>query len=76
MNFWGITPTVKKIHPFAPVWCEIGVLWANIIHVKSHTTASWLLTPNRYESNLSNEELFALVGQEAAKISEVKAEGL
>ena len=33
------TPVVKKIHPFASVWYEIGVLWTNITHVKSHTTA-------------------------------------
>ena len=29
----------------------------------------------RYEVDLSNEVLFALVGQEAAKISEAKAKG-
>ena len=32
-------------------------------------------SPNRYESDLSNEALYALVGQEAAKISEVKVGG-
>ena len=32
-------------------------------------------SPNRYESDLSNEVLYALVGQEAAKISEVKVGG-
>ena len=31
-----------------------------------------LLSPNRYQSDLSNEVLYALVGQEAAKISEIK----
>ena len=29
-------------------------------------------SPNRYDLDLSNEVLYALVGQEAAKISEVK----
>ena len=32
-------------------------------------------SPNRYESDLSNEVLYALVGQKAAKISEVKVGG-
>ena len=31
--------------------------------------------PNRYESDLFNEVLYVLVGQEAAKISEVKVGG-
>ena len=30
------THAAKKIHPFAFVWYEIGLLWANIMHVKSH----------------------------------------
>ena len=30
---------------------------------------------NRFESDLSNEELYTLVGQEAVKISEVKVGG-
>ena len=34
-----------------------------------------LLAPNRHESDLSNEVLYILVGQEAAKISEVKVGG-
>ena len=33
-------------------------------------------SPNRYESDLSNEVLYALVGQEATKISEVKVSSL
>ena len=33
------------------------------------------LAPNRYELDLSNEVLYALVGQEAAKISEAKVGG-
>ena len=32
-------------------------------------------SPNRYELDLSNEVLYVLVGQEAAKISEVKVGG-
>ena len=32
-------------------------------------------SPNRYESDLSNEVLYVLVGQEAAEISEVKVGG-
>ena len=32
-------------------------------------------SPTRYESDLSNEVLYALVGQEAAKILEVKVGG-
>ena len=32
-------------------------------------------SPNRYESDLSNELLYALVGQQAAKIFEVKIGG-
>ena len=35
----------------------------------------WLLAPNRYESDPSNEVLSALLGEEAAKISEVKVGG-
>ena len=34
-----------------------------------------LLPQNRYESDLSNEVLSALVGEEATKISEVKVGG-
>ena len=34
-----------------------------------------LLAKNRYESDLSNEVLYILVGQETAKISEVKVGG-
>ena len=33
-----------------------------------------LMAPNRYESGLSNEVLYVLVGQEAEKISEVKVD--
>ena len=33
------------------------------------------LAPNRYVLDLSNEVLYALVGQEAAKISEAKVGG-
>ena len=32
-------------------------------------------SPNRYESDLSNEEQYVLVGQAAAKISDVKVGG-
>ena len=35
----------------------------------------WLSFSNRYESDLSNEVLYVLVGQEAEKISEVKVGG-
>ena len=35
----------------------------------------WPLAPKRYESNLSTEVLYILVGQEAAKILEVKVGG-
>ena len=34
-----------------------------------------LNSPKRYESDLSNEVLYSLLGQEAAKISEVKVGG-
>ena len=34
-----------------------------------------LLLPNRYGSNLSNEVMYVLVGQEAAKSSEIKVGG-
>ena len=34
-----------------------------------------LQAPNRYESDLSNEVLYILVDQEAAKISKVKVGG-
>ena len=33
------TAAAKKIHPFASVWYEIGVVWPNIKPVKRHTTA-------------------------------------
>ena len=42
MFFWTFITLYtrsKKIHPFTSVWHEIGVIWANITHVKSHTTA-------------------------------------
>ena len=68
-------PRQKKIHPFASVWYEIKGHWPNIKHVKSHTYSLGLQAPNRYESDLSNEVLYALVGQKAAKISEVKVGG-
>ena len=32
-------------------------------------------SPNRYESDLSNEALYYLVGQETPKISEIKVGG-
>ena len=35
----------------------------------------WLLSPNRYEIDLSNEVLNVDFGQEAEKISEVKVGG-
>ena len=41
----------------------------NMIRVKLEP---WASTPNRYESDLSNEVLYILVGQMAEKISEVK----
>ena len=34
-----------------------------------------LLSPNRYESDIMNKVLYTLVGQETAKISEVKFGG-
>ena len=41
-----------------------------------HTLKELLkLSPNRYESDLLNEVLYALVGQKAAKISKVKVGG-
>ena len=36
----------------------------------------YAFSPNRYESDLSNEVLYVLVGQEAEKISEVKVADL
>ena len=53
----------------ATVWYEIRVIWANINHLESH--AMTLV----HESDLSNEVLYTLVGQEAAKKSEVKVGG-
>ena len=35
----------------------------------------WAFSPNRYESDLLNEVMYVFVGQEAAKISEVKVGG-
>ena len=46
----------------------------NINHVESHIMPGFQ-SPNRYESDLSNEVRYALVGQEAAKISKVKVGG-
>ncbi len=54
------------------VWHKIGVLCAIIIHVKSHATAR---LPKRYESDLSHEVLYILVGHEASKIVYVKIRG-
>ena len=42
-------------------------------HVSNFSVAK--SSPIRYESDLSNEVLYALVGQEAKKISEVKVRG-
>ena len=39
------TTAVKKIHLFASVWYEIGVIWANITNIKSHTTALGFKVP-------------------------------
>ena len=44
------------------------------IYYKSHHSLG-LLAPNRYESDLSNEVLYILVSQEAAKMFEVKVGG-
>ena len=46
-----------------------------INHVKNHGMTFGFQSPNRYESDFSNEVLYVLVGQEAAKISEVKVGG-
>ena len=43
-------------------------------HLKSYHSLG-LQAPNRYESDLSNEVLYALVTSEAAKISDVKVGG-
>ena len=51
---------------------EIGVLWAKITYVKSHSKAFGFLSPNRYEIDLSNEVLNIDFGQGAAKVPEVK----
>ena len=59
----------------ASVWYEIRVLWVKINHVKKQCHDHGFQSPNRYESDLSNEVLYALVGQDAAKISEVKVGG-
>ena len=68
--------TVKKIQPFTPVWNETGALWTNIKHGESRSYHSFCLqAQNRYESELSNEVLYILVGQEAAKMFEVKVGG-
>ena len=47
---------------------EIGLLRAKITHVKIHSKT--LGSPNRYEIDLSNEELNIDFGQGAKKISE------
>ena len=50
------TPEVKKIHPFASVWYEVGVLWANITHIQSHAISlGYFLETD--ESDVSNEVL-------------------
>ena len=71
---WSTVPTTPILTK-PSVWYEIGVLGANIIHIKSHAIALGFWSPNRYESDLSNEVLYYLIGQEAAKISEVKVGG-
>ena len=48
---------------------EIGVLWAKVTYVKSHSKALGFLSPNREEIDLSNEVLNFDFGQGAAKIS-------
>ena len=58
--------------------CEIDVL--NLATIKYQEYRScWdleLLVPNRYKSDLLNEVLYILVGQEAAEISNAKVGGL
>ena len=44
-------------------------------YLKSAVTPIFKFNTSRYELDLSNEVLYTLVGQEAAKISEVKVEG-
>ena len=60
----------------ASVWHEIRVLWAKINHVTSHAmNLAFSLQTKRYESDLINEALYVLIGQEAEKIWEVKVGG-
>ena len=51
-----------------------GTLSQHKSHIKSYHTPGFQ-SLNRYELDLSNEVLYILVGQEAAKISEVKVGG-
>ena len=51
---------------------EIGLLWAKITYVKSHSKAFGLWFPNRYETDPSNEALNIDFSQGAAMIPEVK----
>ena len=58
----GLRSRQKKIHSFASVSYEIGLLLANIIHVKILTTAlGFYISPKRYVSDPSNEVLYILV---------------
>ena len=70
-----LTTNQKKIHSFASIWYEIGVLWPKIKPVKSHTTALgfWIQTGMNHIFQMKYFTFF--YSQEAAKIFEVKVKG-
>ena len=67
------TDTSNQNHWNANLWSEIGVLWANITHFKSHTTdLGFWLQADTYKPDLSNEVLCILVGQGATQLAALK----
>ena len=69
------TASQKKTHPFASVWYTIGFLWAKITFLYSTVMLSFKHCTKRFGLELSNELLFIIIAQGAAKLWPVIARG-
>ena len=65
----------KMINPFASVWHIMGFLWAKIMHLKNAGMLFFKYCAKRYRLALSNELLFIIIAQVAAKLWPVKVRG-
>ena len=70
-----LTTCQKKIHPFASAWYKIGLPWAMIIYFKSALMLFFKYCDKRYGLGLTNEQLFIITAQGAAKLWPVKFGG-